>query len=83
MKASSKGGSVRQFSQKEEIAHGDRTGWLGRQDSNLGMAESKSDLSARHINVHFEKSPESVPNSINRLATPSKCSSMLYCRQKR
>jgi hypothetical protein len=27
----SKGGSVRQFSQKEEIAHGDRTGWLTTQ----------------------------------------------------
>ena len=25
-----------------DIAHRDRTGWLGRQDSNLGMAESKS-----------------------------------------
>ena len=29
----SKGGSVRQFSQKEEIVHGDRTGWLGRHQS--------------------------------------------------
>ena len=25
-----------------EVRYGDRTGWLGRQDSNLGMAESKS-----------------------------------------
>jgi hypothetical protein len=24
------------------LAHGDRTGWLGREDSNLRMAESKS-----------------------------------------
>src|SRR5262249_31019036 len=27
---------------KAETAHSDDTGWLGRQDSNLGMAESKS-----------------------------------------
>jgi hypothetical protein len=25
-----------------DVVHRDRTGWLGRQDSNLGMAESKS-----------------------------------------
>jgi hypothetical protein len=30
------------FLTRAETAYGDRTGWLGRQDSNLGMAESKS-----------------------------------------
>jgi hypothetical protein len=29
--------------------------WLGRQDSNLGMAESKSDQFACEINAHSEK----------------------------
>jgi hypothetical protein len=38
----------------------------------MGMAESKSDPSARHINEHFEKSSESVASPINRLATFSK-----------
>jgi hypothetical protein len=46
--------------------------WLGRQDSNLGMAESKSDRSASHINEHFEKSSETVPNPVNMLARFSK-----------
>ena len=31
----------------------DQTGWLGREDSNLRMAESKSDYSASNINTHF------------------------------
>ena len=30
------------FFWKTETARGDRTGWLGRLDSNQGMAESKS-----------------------------------------
>jgi hypothetical protein len=33
----------------------DWTGWLGRQDSNLGMAESKSDYFFFQINAHSEK----------------------------
>jgi len=37
-----------------EMAHGDRTGWLGREDSNLRMAESKSADSARKINDRSE-----------------------------
>jgi hypothetical protein len=32
-----------------------RTGWLGRQDSNLGTAESKSDNFLFEINAHSEK----------------------------
>src|ERR1700733_6829039 len=35
-------GGVVIFSDRAEMAYRDRTGWLGRQDSNLGMAESKS-----------------------------------------
>ena len=35
-----KGRSVRQFSQKEEIAHGDRTGWL-RTQSNANQSPSQ------------------------------------------
>jgi hypothetical protein len=30
--------------------------WLGRQDSNLGMAESKSDYFACFVNAYSEKS---------------------------
>jgi hypothetical protein len=36
-----------------EKPHRDGTGWLGREDSNLRMAESKSDYSASNINTHF------------------------------
>jgi hypothetical protein len=44
----------------------DRTGWLGRQDSNLGMAESKSTCSALHFNDHSEKFAKHFhPFSIN------------------
>jgi len=37
------------------MTHRDRTGWLGRQDSNLGMAESKSAYFACLVNAHSEK----------------------------
>jgi len=37
------------------MRHRDCTGWLGREDSNLRMAESKSDLFAFKINAHSEK----------------------------
>ena len=33
----------------------DQTGWLGREDSNLRMAESKSDEFANDIDMHSEK----------------------------
>jgi len=36
-------------------ADGDRTGWLGREDSNLRMAESKSKWFALFINARSEK----------------------------
>jgi hypothetical protein len=36
------------------LGGGDRTGWLGREDSNLRMAESKSSYFACSINGHSE-----------------------------
>ena len=54
-----------------EGGSGLQRGWLGRQDSNLGMAESKSMWFALFINGHSEKSSESDPNLINRLASIS------------
>src|SRR5262249_18355453 len=50
----------------------DATAWLGRQDSNLGMAESKSDYSACNINAHFEKTAGYDRNSMNRLSMIAK-----------
>ena len=47
--------------------------WLGRQDSNLGMAESKSDQFPCDMNTPFEKSAEYGSSSANRLTTISKC----------
>jgi hypothetical protein len=42
--------------------------WLGRQDSNLGMAESKSNDFALFANGHSEKSREFDVGLIKRLA---------------
>jgi hypothetical protein len=50
---------------------------LGRQDSNLGMAESKSDNLLSDINAGSEKIVEFSVNGINRLATDSECPSPL------
>jgi hypothetical protein len=47
--------------------------WLGREDSNLRMAESKSDQFANDINVHSEKLSKFDPLSANRLALDSEC----------
>jgi hypothetical protein len=47
--------------------------WLGRQDSNLGMAESKFTCSAFPFNGHFEKTEKFAPFPINRLAPMSEC----------
>ena len=49
------------------------TGWLGRQDSNLGMAESKSNWFARNIKVHSEKLSKFVGNHFKRLPAISEC----------
>ena len=45
--------------------------WLGRQDSNLGMAESKSTWFALFINVHSEKLRKFGAKAIKRLAVIS------------
>jgi len=44
-----------------------QTGWLGREDSNLRMAESKSDCFAIKINAYSEKQAKSSACDINRL----------------
>ena len=46
--------NCRAFSAKLETARKPHTDWLGRQDSNLGMAESKSDQFSCDINAHSE-----------------------------
>src|SRR5713101_6700938 len=55
------------------VRYGPRSGWLGRQDSNLGMAESKSKWFALSINGHSEKSQKFGPKPTNRLAVISEC----------
>ena len=47
--------------------------WLGRQDSNLGMAESKSKWFALFINARSEKSREFDLNPFKSLADISEC----------
>src|ERR1700730_13671955 len=44
-----------------------RTGWLGREDSNLRMVESKSGRTFNDFNDHSEKCVESDPRCLNRL----------------
>ena len=44
------------------------TGWLGREDSNLRMVESKSGYLANEINMHSEQPAKFSPICINRLA---------------
>jgi hypothetical protein len=46
----------------------ERVVWLGRQDSNLGMAESKSKRFALFINGHSKKSRKFDLRPIKRLA---------------
>src|SRR5229473_7246803 len=58
----------RHFSDSRKFLRRDPGGWLGRQDSNLGMAESKSTCSAFNFKGHSEKAKEFCPFSINRLA---------------
>ena len=48
-----------------------QTAWLGREDSNLRMVESKSGRTLNEINAHSEKSVEFGPKGINRLAADS------------
>jgi hypothetical protein len=62
------------------------TGWLGRQDSNLGMAESKSNWFALTIKARSEKSRKFDLNPFKRLADISECPDafpvMLRCPPK-
>jgi hypothetical protein len=46
---------LRRDSGRPDIPETGRTGWLGRLDSNQGMAESKSDQFTFKINAHSEK----------------------------
>ena len=57
---------------KDEVAgsSGNEKSWLGRQDSNLGMAESKSEQFSFEINAYSEKNGMFDPLSINRLSAP-------------
>jgi hypothetical protein len=45
-----------------------RTAWLGREDSNLRMVESKSGRTFNEINEYSEKDTKFSPKGINRLA---------------
>jgi hypothetical protein len=47
--------------------------WLGRQDSNLGMAESKSNWFSAHINAHSETPQICNLNQLNGLVRISEC----------
>jgi hypothetical protein len=53
--------------------------WLGRQDSNLGMAESKSDYFSFEINARSEKIAKFAWLSISRLAPNSEWRITLFC----
>jgi hypothetical protein len=57
----------RHFSERRKSLAGDHDGWLGRQDSNLGMAESKSREIAFSIKQRSENSSEFSALSINDL----------------
>jgi hypothetical protein len=59
------------FSSSEGGVSDSRTGWLGREDSNLRMVESKSGRTFNEINAYSEKSVEFALNTINRLACHS------------
>ncbi len=73
----------RRFPTKPETYTRDRTGWLGREDSNLRMAESKSAWKSLFSGLHFEKYLQNRPPNINRLAPVSKCRSPVAGPQKR
>jgi hypothetical protein len=51
------------------IQRSEKAGWLGRQDSNLGMAESKSGNSSLYISADSEKRLEiSAFDPLDRIA---------------
>src|SRR6516165_1811876 len=57
--------------------------WLGREDSNLRMAESKSAGKSLFSGPHFEKYLQNRLPNINRLAPVSKCGSPVAGPEKR
>src|SRR5260221_3632257 len=63
----------RRFSHTWKSHRRDRTGWLGRQDSHLGMAEFKSTYSAFDFKDQSEKYANFDPFPINRLDADSEC----------
>src|SRR5260370_41964735 len=63
----------RRFSHTRKQLRRDRTGWLGCQDSNLGMAESKSTCFAFDFKDHSEKLAKFDPFPFNRLGADSEC----------
>ena len=63
----------RRFSHTWKSHRRDRTGWLGRQDSNLGMAESKSICFALYFNDRSEKTAKFRTFAINGLGNDSEC----------
>jgi hypothetical protein len=63
----------RRFSHVRKLHHRDWTVWLGREESNLRMAESKSDYFSCKINAHSEKIAKFDPLYTNRLAAHSEC----------
>ena len=56
--------NVRQFSHNRKSTKKDRTGWLGREDSNLRMAESKSANAFRHVPPHCDIIPRTKTISL-------------------
>src|SRR6266849_1742031 len=63
----------RHFSDSRKFLRRDPGGWLGWQDSNLGMAESKSTCFAFDFKDHSEKSAKFDPFPFNRLGADSEC----------
>jgi hypothetical protein len=58
----------RRFGRASESDHGVGTPWLGREDSNLRMAESKSDNFSFSVSQHSENVAEIASREINRLS---------------
>src|SRR6266478_5677692 len=63
----------RHFSDGRKFLRRDPGGWLGCQDSNLGMAESKSTCFAFDFKDHSKKSAKFDPFPFNRLGADSEC----------
>jgi hypothetical protein len=60
------------FSHAGKPRRRDRTGWLGRQDSNLGMAETNPPI-LPFISTILKHPAKSGPLAINKLDTDSQC----------